>query len=290
MDSQIAETVKVLARAHQSSSHQSLIWFRQRQVNILRSTLREFYPAALVAFDDLAGRDALAVLALAPTPDDGGRLSRTRVQTALRRAGRQRNVETKAAEITAALRTEQLPNRPGVVAAYGATVRALLAVIAELVRQEHALQGEVDLGFGQHPDAEIYLSQPGLGPVLAARVLAEFGDAADRYDSPKARKNYAGTSPITRASGKSRAVLARHVRNRRLADALYLQAFAALKGSPGARHYYDVRRARGATHHQALRAVGNRLVGILHGCLLHQLRYDEDIAWPTNKELDQAAA
>lgn len=139
--------------------------------------MREFYPAALAAVEDLAGRDALAVLALAPTPEMARRLSRTRVQTALRRGGRQRNVETKADEIITAFRAQQLQTRPGVAAAYGASVRALLAVITELVHQEHALLDQVEAGFGLHPDAEIYLSQPGLGPVLAARVLAEFGDA-----------------------------------------------------------------------------------------------------------------
>ena len=135
-------------------------------------------------------------------------------------------------------------------------------------------------GFGRHPDAEIYLSQPGLGVILAARVLAEFGDDRQRYADAKSRKNYAGTSPITKASGKSRIVLARHARNRRLADALYQQAFCALSTSAGARGYYDRQRARGATHHQALRTLGNRLVGILHGCLRHRRPYDEHVAWP----------
>ena len=111
----------------------------------------------------------------------------------------------------------------------------------------------MEADFGQHPDAEIYLSQPGLGSILGARVLAEFGDDPDRYADAKARKNYAGTTPITRASGKKRVVLARYVRNDRLADALYQQAFAALTASPGARAYYDRHRAAGATHHQALR-------------------------------------
>jgi hypothetical protein len=110
-------------------------------------------------------------------------------------------------------------------------------------------------------------------------VLAEFGDDPHRYADAKSRKNYAGTSPITKASGKSKAILARHVRNRRLADALYLQAFAALSGSPGARAYYDARRSRGATHNSALRALSNRLVGILHGCLRHHSYYDEMTAW-----------
>ena len=121
----------------------------------------------------------------------------------------------------------------------------------------------------------------GLGVVLAARVLAEFGDDPNRYVSAKARKAYAGTAPITRASGLRQVVLARAVGNRRLSTACHLWAFAALTGSPGARRYYDAHRARGATHHQALRALANRLVGILHGCLRHRQAYDEQLAWPT---------
>ena len=138
------------------------------------------------------------------------------------------------------------------------------------------------------PDAEIYLSRPGLGPVLGARVLAEFGDDPHRYADPKARKNYSGMAPITRASGTRRVVLARFARNRRLADALYQQAFTALTASPGARVYYDRQRARGATHHQALRSLANRLVGILHGCLRNHTRYDEATAWHLGA--DHAAA
>jgi hypothetical protein len=285
-DSAIAEQVKVLAR-----THQSMIWSRQRQTNTLRSMLREFYPAALVAFgEDLAGRDALAVLALAPSPALGRALTPAKVEKTLRAAGRQRNLATKAEAIVAALRTDQLAARPGVVDAYAASVRALVAVITAMAAQAEVLQGEVEAGFGRHPDVEIYRSQPGLGAILGARVLAEFGDDPTRYTDAKARRNYAGTSPITRASGKSKAVLARYVRNRRLADALYQQAFAALSASPGAREYYDERRARGATHHQALRALGNRLVGILHGCLRHHTLYDENLAWAHQHQDQEVAA
>jgi transposase len=276
-DSAVAEHVKVAARAHQT-----MIWTRQRSVNTLRSLLREFYPAALAAFDDLASRDALAVLSAAPRPDQGARLTLARVQGLLRRAGRQRNIAARAEEYLTALRSEQLPARPGVVDAYAASVSALVAVINEMVTQTAVLEEQVKAGFGQHPDAEVYLSQPGLGPILAARVLAEFGDDPDRYADARARKNYSGTSPVTRASGTKRVVLARHARNRRLADALCQQAFAALSASPGARAYYDQHRARGATHHQALRALANRLVGILHGCLRHKTRYEETIAWTTS--------
>lgn len=274
-DSELAEVVKTLAR-----THQSLIWTRQRQANQLRSLLREFYPAALEAFaDELAGRDALAVLAIAPTPAAGRALSAARVMTVLHRAGRQRNLEARAAQIVQALRSEQLGLSDTLTAAYGASVRSLVAVLATMVEQTGVLQAEVNRCFGQHPDAEILTSQPGLGVVLGARVLAEFGDAKDRFADPKARRNYAGTSPITKASGTRRVVLARFARNRRLADALHQQAFTALTASPGARAYYDTHRARGATHHQALRALANRLVGILHGCLQHRTTYDEHTAW-----------
>jgi transposase len=285
-DSALAEHVKVLTR-----THQSLIWSRQRQTNALRSMLREFYPAALAAFgEDLASREALAILAIAPSPEAGRRLSLSKIAAALRRAGRQRGIDASAERIQAALRAPQLEANPGVVSAYAAAVRSLVAVIDALVTQVEALRGEVEAGFGRHPDAEIYLSQPGLGPILGARALAEFGDDPHRYADAKGRKNYSGMAPITRASGLKRMVLARPARNRRLANALYFQAFAALSSSPGARAYYDAQRARGAAHHQALRALSNRLVGILHGCLRHHTRYDEALAWHTESHSQDAAA
>jgi transposase len=274
-DSVQAEVVKTLAR-----THQSIIWSRQRQANQLRSLLREFHPAALVAFgDDLAGRDAVAVLAIASTPAAGRALSRSRIAAALRRAGRQRNVDPTAVRIVEALRSEQLSLSDALAEAYGASVRSLLAVIATMVEQIGVLEAEVNRCFGQHPDAEIITSQPGLGTVLGARVLAEFGDAKDRFVDAKARRNYAGTSPVTKASGTRQVVLARYTRNKRLADALHQQAFTALTASPGARAFYDSHRARGATHHQALRTLSNRLVGILDGCLRHRSTYNEALAW-----------
>jgi len=171
-----------------------------------------------------------------------------------------------------------------VAAAYAATVRAQAAILTTLNTQIGALQEQVKAHFGEHPDVEVYLSQPGLGLLLGARVLAEFGDDKLRYLNAKARKNYAGTSPITRQSGKRKVVLARWIHNDRLADAIGLQAFCALKASPGARAYYDRLRGRGAGHRAALRQLGNRLVGILHGCLKTGTLYDENTAWPHRKE------
>ena len=273
-DSPDAEAIKVLARAHQN-----LIWTRTQHTNRLRSALREYYPAALVAFEDLAHGDALGVLGRAPSPEQGAHLSLTAIQSALKRGGRQRNIAARAREIRAALGTEQLAAPTTVTAAFAATTSAAVGIIAELNRQISELEASLAAHFETHPDADIYLSQPGLGVVLGARVLGEFGDDPNRYTDAKSRRNYAGTSPLTIASGKKHTVLARHVRNRRLYDAIDQWAFAALRTSPGARALYDQHRAAGDTHHQALRAVGNRLVGILHGCLRHHRPYDEHTAW-----------
>jgi transposase len=284
-DSELAEAIKVLARAHQS-----MVWSRTRQSNFLRSTLREFYPAALVAFGDLTSSDALEVLKVAPTPTLGATLSRSKIAAALRHGGRQRRIEQKAEEIQQALRAPQLQGPVLVATAMGSSVSATVAVITAMNAQIDELAKELEVHFEQHPDAEVVRSLPGLGTILSARVLGEFGDEPNRYVSAKSRKNYAGTSPITRASGTKRVVLARFVRNLRLADAIYLWAFASLSASPGARAFYDYRRASGDTHHAALRHLGNRLVGILHGCLASHSRYDEHTAWGHRAELEQARA
>jgi transposase len=244
-DSELVESIKVLTRAHQS-----LIWARQRQLNQLRSTLREFYPAALAAFLELGSSDALAVLAVAPTPSLGRQLSRSKIASALRRGGRQRHIDERAGEIQAALRTNQLTAPDLVSESMGSVVRALVAVTAELGAQIAALEADLADRFELHPDAQVIRSLPGLGMILGARVLGEFGDDPNRYADAKSRKNYAGTSPITKASGTRKVVLARYARNRRLADACYLWAFTALNASPGARAYYDQHRAAGDTHHR----------------------------------------
>ncbi|MGH2727072.1 MAG: IS110 family transposase [Actinomycetota bacterium] len=282
-DSELAEAIKVLARAHKD-----LIWSRQRQSNRLRNQLREFYPQAIQAFgSDLADPDALAVLERAPSPEQGRRLSEAQIVSALRRGGRQRNLQKRAVEIAEALHSAQLEASALLSRAYAASVEASVAVLREMLTQIAALEGELERAFRSHPDAEIYLSLPGLGDVLGARALGEFGDDRARYANPKSRKAYAGTAPITKASGTKRVVLARFARNTHLADACQLWAFAALTRSPGARRYYDALRARGKTHNQALRQLANRLVGILHVCLQRRERYQEDLAWPT---IEEAAA
>jgi len=281
-DSPEAQAIKVVARAHKT-----LIWERTRHLNRLRHQLREYFPAALEAFEDLAAPDTLDLLGKAPDPARAAKLTRARISAALKRA-RRHHIADKTTAILAALRSQQLAQPPALTAAYAATVRSLTAVITTLNEQIKALEEQVEDHFGQHPDAEIYRSQPGMGAILGARVLGEFGDDPQRYASAKARRNYAATSPITRASGKKKLVAARWIHNDRLIDALMTWAFTALNASPGARAYYDQLRARGLEHNDALRRVANRLVGILHGCLKSRTLYDEATAW-SHRESSLAA-
>jgi transposase len=285
-DSEQARAVKVVARAHKT-----LIWERNRQVQRLRHHLLDYFPAAPDAYGDLglASADVLELLARAPDPASAAKLTTAQIDAALRRA-RRRDRAGKTAAIKAALRGPQLAAPAAVTAASAAVTRSLTALITTLAEQIKTLEGQVGEHFHAHPDAEIILSQPGLGPILGARVLAEFGDDPHRYASAKARKNYAATSPITRQSGKKKTVMARYVHNDRLRDALDGQAFAALTASPGARACYDAQRAAGAGHRPALRQLANRLVGILHGCLKAGACYDEATAWPGHASSEIKAA
>jgi transposase len=290
-NSDVSEAVKVLARAHQSMIQQ-----RQTHINELRSTLRQYYPAMLAAFPDLASpstrdcHDALAVIERAPTPAQGMMLSQPQIASALRKAGRQREIDRRASQVREALQAPHLAAAQLVSAAYGNAARASARVVMAMTQQINDLSQELNSCFEAHPDAKIILSLPGLGSVLGARVLGEFGDAPNRFANAKARKNYATTSPVTRASGKLHLVNARRGGNRHLGNSCLRAAFSAIHASPGVRRYYDALRRRDKTHAQAIRSVANRLVGILHGCLEKRVLYDEAIAWPQPESATASAA
>ncbi|HUZ51625.1 MAG TPA: IS110 family transposase [Streptosporangiaceae bacterium] len=285
-DSDLAEAVKIAARAHQK-----LVWERTRHLLRMRSALREYFPAALEAYAPLtlSGPDALELLRKAPDPESAAKLTAAQITAALKRAGRRGGLPQRAQDIQAALRTPHLAQAAVITEAHAASVMAATAVITILNEQIKAMETKVSGLFHRHPDAGIYLSQPGIGDITGARVLGEFGDAAGRYATAKARKNYAGTSPLTIQSGKSKTAHARFIRNRHLIDALHAQALSALTASPGARAFYDELRAREVGHDDAMRRVASRFTGILHGCLKHGRDYDEATAWAHRAGLTRAA-
>jgi transposase len=288
-DSELAQAIAVLARAQQDA-----VWDRTTAHNKLRSCLREYYPAFLAAFASLKGGilrpEARAILAAAPTPADAARLTLPQLRALLRKAGRRRGIDAEATRLREAFRTEQMRQLPLVEQAMGRQALALLGQLDAACTAAGDLEHAVTESFNLHPDAGIITSFPGLGPITGARVLAEIGDDRSRFQDAKGLKAYAGAAPITRASGKSRSVTHRKVKNNRLNAAGYSWAFSALTASPGARAHYDRRRDTGDGHAAAQRNLFGRLLGCLHRCLTTGQHYDETTAFPTaTKNLNKAA-
>ncbi len=267
--------VKALARQHQEA-----IWALHQTNNRLRSVLLEFYPQALQAFPNLKHKAAVAVLAAAPTPGLGAKLTARKLVALLHGCGR-RNDTALVEQVLADLKTPALRQSAPVEAALGHTVVGLLGVISAMQAAVGQLEQALATEFDKHPMAPVLRSAPGLGPILAARVLAEVGDDPTRFASAGGLRAFAGTAPVTRASGKSRRVLARRVRNKRLGDACHWWAFATLTKSAGARAHYDRRRAAGDRHNAALRNLANKLIGRLWWCLHNDRPWDEQTAWNT---------
>ncbi|MET7724567.1 IS110 family transposase [Streptomyces mirabilis] len=283
-DSDLARAVAVLARAQQDAT-----WNRQQISNQLRSLLREYYPSALAAFESwkngLCRREAHELLKAAPTPARASRLTRTQLQAALKRAGRQRGIEAEADRLREIFRADWAHHPSLVEDALGKQMLALLVQLEAACTAADNLAEAVEEAYPQHPDAEIILSFPGLGIQLGARVLAEIGDDRNRFADARGLKAYAGSSPITRASGKKSSITRRWVKNDRLNHTGYLWAFSAITASPGAKAHYRRRRNQGDWHASAQRNLFNRMIGQLYHCLQHGQCYDEAVAFPAAAEV-----
>ncbi|MFF3601556.1 IS110 family transposase [Kitasatospora indigofera] len=280
-DSDQARAVTVLARAQQDA-----VWNRQQLGNQIRSLLREYYPAALEAFQSKAGGlarpDARAVLGAAPTPARATKLTLTQLRAALKRAGRQRGIDAEADRLREVFRAEHARHPDPVEAAFGQQLLALLKQFDAACQAADDLAEAVEVAFREHPDAEIYISFPGLGVQLGARVLAEIGDDRTRFADARGLKAYAGSAPITRASGKKSYVGRRMVKNNRLMHAGFLWAFSSLQASPGADAHYRRRREHGDWHAGAQRNLLNRLLGQLFHCLQNRQPFDEQHAFTSS--------
>ena len=289
-DSQLAQAIAVLARAQQDA-----VWDRTQAHNKLRSLLREYYPAFLHAFRDARGAimrpEARAILAAAPTPTQAAALTKAQIAAILHQIGRQRGVAAEAARLHQVFTGHYLHQPPLVEQATGTQASALLRALDAACRNADEPAAAAEQAFDQHPDAGIITSLPGLGRLTGARVPAEIGDDRTRFTDARSMKAYAGSAPVTRASGKSLIVMHRRVKNQRLATAGHHWAFSALTASPGARAHYDRRRAAEKAHTAALRNLFNRLLGRLHHCLHTGQTYNEYRAFtPPQPEPLPAAA
>lgn len=280
----------------------------RRLLNRLRQDLLSTFPAALaIAGDDLGAPTVLKLLERWPTHEELGAASREDL-VGFARSAKHGWPDRFADKVTDALGRDRFVARDYLVRAKADTIRLacsqLLAIgaqrrawerrMGELLlgapRQGRARQPKDDERGNAVPGGEVYLSFPGLGDRLAARVAGEIGDIAN-YASPNALQCYAGKAPVTRRSGKSELVVAcRLACNRYLRDAVQQWAFTSLRRSVWAREFYDGQRAKGKGHHAALRALGNRWLEVLWHCLNRNVSYDEELHIANrNKALGKAA-
>ena len=279
-DTELARSIKVLARACQDAT-----WRRTRAGNELRSLLREYYPAMLQAAANRSGSLATPLtrelLKLAPTPAAALKVSKARIAAALRRAGRLRHIEEVAAELHTILHRPHLRQDPLVEQAMGVQALRLLATLSTECASIEELSTATAAAFRQHPDYEVITSFPGIADQAGARLLAEIGDDRARFADARSLKAFAGSAPVTRASGRSHIVTHRRIKNDRLAAVGFTWGLSALNQSPGARAHYDRRRATGDGHAAAFRNLFNRFLGCLHHCLQQHHLYDETTAFPS---------
>ena len=208
-DSELAQAISVLARAQQDA-----VWHRNRIANELRSLLREFYPGFLAAFVNRTRRPSphrwhAGSSPLAPTPTAGATLDIDEVTAVLHGVGRKRGITTDPPKQSPPhCDAPQLRHLPQVEQAFGRqAARPAPANWTRPAPRYADLTDATTEAFGSHPDHDIITSFPGLAKVSGARILAEIGDDRTRFTDARALKAYAGSAPITRASGRSRTVV-----------------------------------------------------------------------------------
>jgi transposase len=268
----------------------------RRLLNRLRADLLTTFPAALViAGDDLSSPVMLKLLARWPGHRQLAAAGAEELE-AFARAAKHGWPARFAARVTDALAAEQLSTKDYLVRAKETTIALTATQLLALRQARKAWErrmGELLLGSARYgrakqpkdpdpgkaiPGGDIYLSFPGLGDILAARIAGEIGDHIDQFDAPGGLQCYAGTAPVTRRSGRSELTVARRLaHNRYLGNAVYQWAFCSLTKSRWAREFYDTKIAMGKGHHAVLRALGNRWLEILWHCLMKGTRYDETI-------------
>ncbi|MGH9002916.1 MAG: transposase, partial [Acidimicrobiia bacterium] len=277
----IAAELRSIARDDERASRDE-----RRLLNRLRADLMVTFPAALaIAGDDLGAPTVLRLLERWPSAHALAAASRDDL-VAFARDAHHGWPERLADRVAAALAARHFVVPEHLVRAKADTIRlgaAQLLLLGGQRRSWERRMGELLLGAPRRgrdrqpredkrgqafPGGEIYLSFPGLGDRLAARVAGEIGDHPESFETPNSLQCYGGKAPVTRRSGKSEFVVANRLAcNGHLRNTVQQWAFCSLSRSGWAREFYDCHRARGKGHHAALRALGNRWLEILWHCL-----------------------
>jgi len=253
-----------------------LIAQRTALVNQLRAALREYYPAALQAFEDWTARSSWALVERFPTP------------AALVQAGKRQwekflhthklyRPQTYAQRLSVFASADQFCGSPAVTGAKSLLAKGLAVQLRVLEDQLDRYRTRIEELFAQHPDHDLFGSLPGAGPKLAPRLLAELGDDRARFDSAEGLQCYVGTAPVSYQSGQVRKARCRRGCNKVLRQTVHLWAGLSVRVCPWARAYYEQKRAEGKSYACALRCLAQRWLKILWKMWQTRTRYDAEL-------------
>lgn len=280
-----AQELKLLTR-----DQHRLVRQKTRLLNQLTTTLKEYYARPLEVFSDLESNIALDFLKQYPTPHELSKLTRRQWN---RFCKREHHLgEERCKELWEQLNQPQLPVPEHVVRAKARLMAVLVVQLKTLRDGVENYNERIRSFFASMPAAELVKMLPGAKTgTIVATLWAELGDAKSRWESFRHLQAEAGVVPVTRASGKSRVVQFRFCCNKVLRHAVYWLAFVSLNRSEWANHYYRDQRAKGHSHHQALRALGAKWLKIIFVMWRDHKPYDENyhLANITRQKMRQAA-
>jgi transposase len=250
-----------------------LVEMRVAATNQLSALLDAHWPGARVIFADVESPISLAFLASYPTPASACHLGEKRMAAFLakhRYSGRRT-----AAELLARLRAAPAGAAGEALGeALRDTVLAAAGVLTALNASVRNLDRSVAAHLGKHPDGAIFTSLPRSGQVSAAQVLAEWGDCRQAYAGPDSVAALAGCTPVTKESGKHRAVHFRWACNKRFRAAITTFADNSRHASPWAAKIYSDARASGKDHPHAVRILARAWIRVIWRCWLDGVPYD----------------
>jgi transposase len=245
----------------------------QRDVeNQLRAVVQAYHPGVLHLFSSLDRDITLAFLRDYPTPEQAGRVGPARMAAFCARHGYSGRTAPEA--LVERLRPHLLAAATGTTAGKAFSAHLFVDQLELLNSQIRAITKRIRQRLAEHPDAEIFMSFPGMGDVTAATLLAEMGEDRARFPTPDVLLAETGTAPVTRASGRSRTVRFRYAANKRMRHAIDWWTFVAVREDDWAKAAYTQARTRGQQHNRALRGVGARWTRILWRCWTDHTCYD----------------
>jgi len=268
-ESELAKELKILTQ-----DHRHLVETKTRLSNQLTACLKSYYPVALSIFSDIDRKCALLFLKSYPTLKEAQKLSFEEFEGFLKSCGYARPQRIK--KMYSNLKSSQIFVRPATVRAKSRYMLALVSQLLLLLEEIKAYEEEIERLLKKHPDSKLFTSLPGAGTILAARVLTEIGENRELHPHYSSLQCLAGTAPVTKSSGTYKVVKLRHSCKKGFRHTMQQLAFCSISRSTWARCYYDSQRKKGKSHSQAIRALANKWLKIIHALWCKRELYDEE--------------